>query len=196
MYRIKITKMIDYAVAVQTIKDSVSALDVGQAIGLNIDRHGRCSCPFHNGNDRNMKLFPGNRGYSCFVCHAGGDVLSFVQKYYSMSFRQSLEWFDATFHLGLELHGTIDPSKKEAAKKALQRRKNAIAFAEWRERTEFDMALTAGEIVRKLESIRDEKKPRTYGEEWDPEFCNAVVLLPEARRFADDCMMYCTKEKG
>ena len=188
--------MTDYALAVQTIKDSVSMLDVGQAIGLNIDRHGRCSCPFHNGKDRNMKLFPGDRGYSCFVCHAGGDVLSFVRRYYKMSFKDSLAWFDSTFRLGLELDRDIDPKKEEAAKKALQRRKNAIALQAWKERMEFDMALTAGDIVRRLEEVRDERRPRRFSEEWDPGFCNAVVTLPEAREFADECMMNCTKEKG
>ena len=58
----------------------------------------------------------------------------------------------------------------------------------------FDLALAADMIVERLEDIRDEKRPRTYGD-WDEDFCNAVVLLPEARQFAEDCMMNCMNEK-
>ena len=93
--------------AAQTIKDSVSALDTGQAMGLEI-RRGRCKCPFHNGKDFNCVLYRGNRGWFCHVCKAGGDVISFAQQYYSMSFKDSIAWFNDTFHLGLDLEGKRD----------------------------------------------------------------------------------------
>ena len=179
--------------AAQTIKDSVSALDTGQAIGLEI-RCGRCKCPFHNGKDFNCVLYRGNRGWFCHVCKAGGDVISFAQQYYSMSFKDSIAWFNDTFHLGLDLEGKIDPAKQKQAEIALKKRKNAIELQEWKDRMRFDLALAADMIVERLEDIRDEKRPRTYGD-WDEDFCNAVVLLPEARQFAEDCMMNCMKEK-
>ena len=181
------------SLATQTVKDSVSALDVGQAIGLEI-RRGRCQCPFHNGKDFNCVLYRGNRGWYCHVCKRGGDVLSFVQQYYSMTFKDCIEWFSATFHLDLGLDAPIDPAKEEAAKKALVMRKRRIEFEEWKKRMRFDLALTADEIVRQLEDERDMKRPKTYGE-WDPDFCAAVVALPEARQFYEDMMMECTEVK-
>lgn len=184
-----------YSIAVQTIKDSVSALDVGQAIGLEI-RHGRCQCPIHGGHDFNCVLYSGSRGFFCHVCHQGGDVLSFAQQYYNMSFKDCVAWFDDTFHLGLDLDGKIDKEKQRQAENALLMRKKAHEFAEWKERMQFDMALTADQIVQKLEGQRDANRPRRFSEEWSPLFCDAVVLLPEARKFAEDCMMYCMKEKG
>ena len=187
--------MNNLTIAAQTIKDTISALDVGHAIGLNIDKHGRCSCPFHNGKDRNMKLFPGNRGYSCFVCHQGGDVISFVQQYYNMSFKDSIAWFNDTFSMGLDISGKIDAKKQEAAKNAILMRKRAYELEEWRERMQFNIAIMADRIVDRLEKIRDEKRPRRFGEEWNEDFCTAVVILPDARRFADDCMMDCIREK-
>lgn len=180
--------------AAQTIKDTISAQDVGHAIGLEI-RNGRCKCPIHNGGDYNCVLYKGNRGWYCHVCHAGGDVLSFVQQYYKMSFKDSMAWFSATFHMGLDIDGSISPQKKREAEIALLRRKRAIEFQEWKDRTEFDLALTADEIVKRLEDQRDKYRPHRYGEEWNPLFCQAVLLLPEARQFADDCMMYCMKER-
>ena len=187
--------MTNLAMAAQTIKDSISALDVGKAIGLDIDRHGRCPCPFHNGKDRNLKLFDGSRGYSCFVCHDGGDVIKFVRQYYSMSFKDAVAWFNDTFHLGLELERKMNPDEIRRAEIALQARKRAIEDREWKEKMQFDLALAADQIVQRLEEERDKNVPHTADEPWNDDFAGAIRVLPEARRFADDCMMNCTERK-
>lgn len=185
-------------IAADIIKQSVSALDVADALGWEV-RHGRCKCPIHNGDGYNCVLYKGNRGFFCHTCKAGGDVIQlvrlvlFASNNYKEWYKHTLEWFDDTFHLGLDLDSPIDPVKQEQAKKALQTRKNAIEFQAWKEKMQFDLALTAGDIVRRLEDERDSKRPKTYGE-WDEDFCAAVVTLPEARAFADECMMNCMKE--
>lgn len=181
-------------IAAQTIKDSISALDVGQAIGLEI-RHGRCQCPFHGGKDFNCVLYKGNRGWYCHVCKSGGDVLSFVQRYYSMSFPDSVRWFNGTFHLGMDIDSPMSPEAVKQAENARKKRECERLFIEWKERMAFDLALTADEIVRKLEDIRDENVPKTPDEPWNVPFRMAVGLLPEARRFAEDCMMDCIRER-
>ena len=185
--------MNNLTLATQTIKDTISAQDVGNAIGLEI-RHGRCQCPIHGGKDFNCVLYKGNRGFYCHVCKSGGDVLSFAQQYYKLSFKDSIVWFNDTFHMGLDIDGKIDKQKEEAAKKAILRRKNAIAFQQWKDRMQFDLALTAQDIVKRLEDVRDERRPHRFGEEWDADFCAAVVTLPDAREFAEECMMNCMKE--
>jgi len=180
-------------IAAQTIKDSVSAFDVGHALGLEI-RHGRCQCPIHGGQDFNCVLYKGNRGYYCHVCHQGGDVISFVQRYYNMQFPDSVRWLNATFNIGMDIDS---PMTKEAVKQAENARKireRERKSKEWEEKMRLDMAILADRIVERLEEVRDARRPRTYGEEWDESFCTAVVTLPEARRFADDCMMDCMKE--
>ena len=182
-------------IAAQTIKDTISALDVGQAIGLEI-RHGRCQCPFHGGKDFNCVLYKGNRGWYCHVCKQGGDVISFAQQYYNFSFKDCIAWFSDTFHMGLDIEGKIDPQKKKEAETALQRRKNAIEFEQWKKKRQFDLALTADEIVRMLEDVRDRTRPTKYNEEWRREFWTAIILLPEARTFAEDCEMDCMTDKG
>ena len=179
--------------AAQTIKDSVSALDVGHALGLEI-RHGRCQCPIHGGTDFNCVLYKGNRGYYCHVCKSGGDIISFVQQYYKMQFPDSIRWFNDTFHLGMDIDSPMSPEAVKQAEFARRKRVCEREFAEWKDRMQFDLALTAEDIVRRLEELRDAHRPRTYGS-WDPEFVRAVGLLPEARRFAEDCMMNCVKEK-
>jgi DNA primase len=180
-------------IAAQTIKDTISAQEVGQAIGLEI-RHGRCQCPFHGGKDFNCVLYKGNRGWYCHVCKSGGDVISFTQQYYKMSFKECITWFSDTLRMGLDIEGKIDPLKQEQAKKALQMRKNAIELQQWKDRMTFDLSLTAQDIVKKLEDVRDQKRPHRFGEEWDANFCAAVVTLPDAREFAEECVMNSMKE--
>ena len=185
--------MNNLTIAVQTIKDSVSALDVGEALGLEI-RHGRCRCPIHGGSDFNCVLYKGDRGYYCHVCKSGGDVISFVREYNKTSFKESIAWIDGTFSLGLNINSPVDPSKQKAAEMAIQRRKRARELQEWKEKMQFDMALVADRITEKLEEVRDEHRPRTYGN-WDEEFYMAVRLLPEAREFTEKCELECIKER-
>lgn len=82
------------------VRNSVSALDVAKALGLNVDRYGRCACPFHRGQDRNMKCYDGNRGFYCFVCHEGGDCIHLVQGVAECGYVDAMWWVNDQFGLG------------------------------------------------------------------------------------------------
>lgn len=85
----------------EAIRNSVSALEVAKALGLNVDRHGRCSCPFHHGADRNMKVWEGNRGFYCFVCHESGDCIHLVQGVVpDIGYVDAMWWVNDNFGLG------------------------------------------------------------------------------------------------
>ena len=184
-----------YDFAVDTIKNSVSALDVANALGWEI-RHGRCKCPIHNGDDFNCKLYPGNRGYICWVCKSSGDVISLVRNYYhDMSFSDTVKWFNSTFSLGMDIDSPLSPDAVKQAEIAKRKRDEEREFREWKDRMGFDLALTADRLVRILEWQRDRNTPKTPDEPWNPKFCEAVRLLPYARRFAEDCMFKCIEVK-
>ena len=176
--------------AAQTIKDTISARDVGNALGLEI-RHGRCQCPIHSGSDFNCVLYPGSRGYYCHVCHSGGDSISFVRNYFKLSFRDAVRWFNDTFNLGMDIDSPLSPEARKQAEKERKRREDAKNFLEWRERMQFDMALTADQIVKAIEKQRDENAPKSADDEWNDKFMEAIELLPAAKRYAEDCIMYC-----
>lgn len=180
-----------YTIIVDTIKSSVSALDVADALGWEV-KHGRCKCPIHNGDGLNCRLYPGDRGYMCWVCKSAGDVISLVRNYYhDMSFKQAVTWFNSTFNLGLDLDRKMDPAEARRAEMALQRRKREQEFREWKSRMKFDLALTADQIVRLLEDQRDRNVPKTANETWNPKFCEAVRMLPAVRRYAEELMFNC-----
>ena len=185
--------MNNLTIAAQTIKDNVSAQDVGMALGLEI-RNGRCKCPIHGGGDYNCVLYKGDRGYYCHVCKSGGDVIRFVREYNKMSFSEAVGWLNRTFSLGLELSAKIDPEKQKRAEIALQRRKRVRELRMQVERTKYDLWLCGEKLTEKLEEARDEHRPRTYGA-WNEAFCTAVKLIPYMQRMTEECEMNCIEVK-
>ena len=111
-----------------------------------------------------------------------------------MQFPNAVRWFNDTFNLGMDIDSPADRKAVKQAENAQRKRARERELREWTERMQFNLALTADMIVQRMEEVRDTRRPRTYSEQWDEEFCAAVESLPEARRFADDCMMYCMKE--
>lgn len=173
--------------AVQTIKDSVSARDIGEALGLEI-RRGRCKCPIHNGNDFNCVLYGGDRGYYCHVCKAGGDVISFVREYYKLSFKDAVSWINSTFNLGMDIQSPMDPDEAKLAEKLANMRKEKREIIEWKKDAQYGLALGVSKIVQEIEEMRDKNEPASPDAEWNPAFCRALRLLPGAMRLAQDCM--------
>lgn len=79
---------------VQRVRD---ASDIVRVVGehLTLKPKGReyvGLCPFHDDKNPSMCVVPAKQIFHCFVCGAGGDVFTFVQKYHSMEFRDSLEF--------------------------------------------------------------------------------------------------------
>ena len=177
--------MRDIQTITDTIRTSVSALEAGRALGLNIDRHGRCACPVHNGVHHNCKLDSGDRGFHCFRCGAGGDAIHLVQSVQGCSFLQAVAWLDSAFHLGLPLDRPMDKNAQEAAEIARKRKQEEREQKRAIERMEFDLYLTAGQIVNSLEADIERYRPKRAYEPWDKRFVDAVRMLPEAQEAAE-----------
>ena len=83
------------------IKESVPMEQAAQRYGFPIDRQGRIHCPFHDDQTPSLRLYPGARGWWCFVCNEGGSVIDFVAKLYGLPPLEAARKLDADFHLGL-----------------------------------------------------------------------------------------------
>ena len=99
-----------------------------------------------------------------------------------MSFKDAIAWLNDTFHLGLDLERKIDPAEAKRAEIALQMRKEAREFEEWKDRMRFNMFAVWDEILKLLENRRDLYAPSSPGEEWNREFCQTVRLIPAVKR--------------
>ena len=76
----------------QRVRD---ASDIAAVVGehLSLKAKGReyvGLCPFHDDRNPSMCVVPAKQIFHCFVCGAGGDVFTFIQKYHSMDFREAL----------------------------------------------------------------------------------------------------------
>lgn len=58
-------------------------------------------CPFHNEKTPSFSVDEGRQSYKCFGCGEGGDVISFVQKYYNLDFMDAMEMLARDY--GIEL---------------------------------------------------------------------------------------------
>lgn len=66
--------------------------DVAAAAGLELrPTGGRLVgiCPFHGESRPSLVVYPANRGYYCFGCGAGGDVIDFVSRLHRVGFREA-----------------------------------------------------------------------------------------------------------
>lgn len=138
--------MIDFA---EEIKERITCQEFADFVGLKVNRSGFTVCPFHADKDASLRIYKGNRGWCCFGCHKGGDVINLASLYYGLTFKDTLKRLDEDFNLGLYQESNLTPEsrvlravevarrrtargKKERILKALQS-KYWIAFDKWLE---------------------------------------------------------------
>lgn len=87
-----------------------------------------------------------------------------------------------------------DMQEHERVLRAVEHRRTQEEFRKWKEKIGFDLYLTSIDILKRLEQIRDDNMPGP-DDDWNDEFCMAIELIPEARRFYEDMAMECTEVK-
>lgn len=79
----------------------VPAAEAARLYGVSIDSRGMALCPFHAEDTPSCRFYPGDRGFYCFGCGAGGDVLTFTEKLLGLSLIDAARRLDTDFRLGL-----------------------------------------------------------------------------------------------
>ena len=114
---------------VEEIKQAYTMLDVLSMCGLQQpDRKGFIHCPFHKGDrEASMKIY--ERDYNCFGCGSNGDIFTFLQEFYHISFKEAFLMLGGTYEKPSFSSGlAIYKAKKEREmrrkeEEKLQRRK-------------------------------------------------------------------------
>ena len=84
------------------IKSQLTCTEFLQGMGVEINRAGFCKCPFHGDHDASMKVYRDpERGYHCFGCHAGGDLINLAMRWYGSSFRDAIRQVADDFSIDL-----------------------------------------------------------------------------------------------
>ena len=187
--------MIDMRMYTPQIKELVSCRRFLEFNGIKVNRHGFAVCPLHGDTDASLKVYDGDRGWTCYGCHKGGDVINLAKAYYGTTFTETIRRLNNDFSLGLTLDR--EPSVRDrfvfaaqrAAQNEIRRREERRAELEEKEYLDWlGYLLWLDQMVAENEPKRDE--------DWSPAFCgwiqlranvlSRVKLLEERRIKSDD----------
>lgn len=105
---------------VEAVKATVSVPDALERYGdLSKRRGNRCPCPIHGGKDNNLAFR--DNSFHCFVCGAGGDVITLVEKIFNLSFPDAVRKLAEDFGIA----PGVDPEairRRQLAAEARKRR--------------------------------------------------------------------------
>ncbi len=106
--------MPNYSSAVEEIKARCNIVDVIGSV-VTLKRGGSsymACCPFHNEKTPSFSVSESKQFYHCFGCGESGDVFSFVQKYYNVSFGEAVEKLAAQYGVTIERETTALSRKR------------------------------------------------------------------------------------
>lgn len=111
--------------AADIVRETISARQYAELIGLPVNRAGFTPCPFHSGDhDASMKLYSGTRGFHCFGCGASGDVIELAKRFYNLNFPAAIT--KVAEDAGIALPGMKPTYDQEQAMKAAEKRKQEL----------------------------------------------------------------------
>ena len=171
----------------QTIKDRLNMYDVLSRYGYKPKR--RMPCPLHNGKDNNFEVK--EHSFMCYSQCGGGDVITFMQKLFNLSFPDTLKKIDVDF--GLNLYGD---RTFEELRKSHYRQKKLQAERE-REKAEKEQAdnefWAVFEEWKRLDDNKRKYAPKTADEELHPLYVEALQKLSH-QEYLLDCAEIQRKE--
>lgn len=127
---------------------------VAERYGFEVSR-GVMLCPFHDDRKPSLKVYPGSRGWYCWVCDEGGTVIDFVAKLFRLNARQAAIRLDNDFRLGLS---TEKPDRRAVNEWVEKRRREQAALDAYR--AEYDAK------CREAYAIRSAPKPPPESPLW------------------------------
>ena len=129
----------------------------------------RAPCPFHGGTHRNFAVIPRKGMFYCFVCHAGGDVFTFLMKKLGMDYPTAVREVARRVGITIPERGPTGPDPREPLYEAV------ATAAEWfaRQLRESAEGQVARDYLASRELDRDATLPLGLG------------YAPKTRAFAD-----------
>jgi len=115
-----IDQILDRVDIVEVISDYVHLKKAG--------RNFKTNCPFHNEKTASFVVSPEKQIYHCFGCGAGGNAISFVMKYESMSFPEVVEILAKGAGVELPRFKASDAQAESISAKVYEINKTAAGF--------------------------------------------------------------------
>ena len=156
----------------ELVKQNICVPDAAKHYGLQVNRNGMCSCPFHEDQHPSMKL--NERYFYCFGCGATGDVIDFVARLFGLNSYEAAQKLSQDFG--------IDPDKPPAAI-ALPKPERPLLKAYRQEEVRCLRVLC--DYLHLLESWKVQYAPKTPEDVLDDRFVEACQMLDYVEYLAD-----------
>ena len=160
-----------------TVKASINTREAAARYGVEVNRHGKALCPFHN--DRHPSLFVDDDHYHCFACGEHGDVIDFTAKLFG------LKSYEAAQKLAYDFGITQDKPPDKAMRKKLNRKSEAQRLRE-NEKLCFSALL---EYMKLLQEWKRLYAPRSPEDTQDDRFVEACHKLDYVEYLVDLLIM-------
>ena len=95
--------MTDPRMFIPQIKAAVTCRQLLEYNGIRVNRQGFCICPLHGDRDASLKVYEGARGWTCYGCHRGGDVINLAKDLYGVKLSDAVRRLNDEFGLRLPL---------------------------------------------------------------------------------------------
>lgn len=167
-------------------RERLDIVEVAQRYGLQLDRHGKCLCPFHSEKTPSFTISREKQLWYCFGCNEGGDVIELTAKLLSLSRMDALRQLNDDFMLGLPLHNrplTIAEKRRAAAQQAQRERARVLQerFDEWCQKA----CRTLTDYHRMLWYWRRDYAPQSEAAPLNPRFVYSLQQLDRAEYLCD-----------
>ena len=145
----------------ELVKQNICVPDAAEHYGLQVNRNGMCSCPFHEDRHPSMKL--NERYFYCFGCGATGDVIDLVARLFDLS--------------------SYEAAQKPPAAAALPKPERPLLKAYRQEEVRCLRMLC--DYLHLLESWKVQYAPKTAADTLDDRFVEACQMLDYVEYLAD-----------
>ena len=157
----------------ETVKTSVNTREAAARYGVEVNRHGKALCPFHN--DRHPSLFLDDDQYHCFACGEHGNVIDLTAKLYSLSL------YDAAKKLAYDFGITQDKPPDKAMQEKQNRKSEAQQLRE-NEKLCFSALMVYYKLLQEWMVVY---APRTPEDDVDSRFAEACHWLSYVEYLVD-----------
>lgn len=168
----------------EQIKSQIGIVEALKRYGFCVNQSGRMPCPLHGGKNPNFAIK--SNYWHCFKCGKSGDLISFVQEYFNLSFRDALVKINQDFSIGLPIGERVSRSKQLQMAKSVYDRARAqreIDIKKSKLDEEYEKAFA--EYLR-LEQQKREFAPTGYCD-LHSKYIEAIKELPHAS-YTLDCI--------
>lgn len=170
----------------EIIKERVTTLDMMAHAGIQADRRGMAVCPFHGDRDASLKVYRDpRRGWHCYGCHAGGDVIDFAMRLYGVGFKDAVSRINEEFSLGLPLGEPMTGAQRRAMREEIERAKQARQALQRREHEAENAYWSAYDAWLSNERVMQENAPSGLSEP-NAAWCESIIRRDELEEALKD----------